>query len=101
MPPVAAPILAEACRNPQAAGRRRLVFVRTVGRPVPGCCAPGGAGCKAAADSTATPDAARAYVVGHADTGRVLRLTETASEVVLTQASTDREAISLDCSTDS
>ena len=51
-------------------------------------CAPGGTGCRAAADSTATPYAARDYVVGQADTGRVLRLTETASEVVLTQAST-------------
>jgi hypothetical protein len=51
-------------------------------------CAPGGGGCRAAADSAATPYAARDYVVGHADAGRALRLTETASEVVLTQAST-------------
>ena len=51
-------------------------------------CAPGGTGCRAAAGSTATPYAAREYVVGQADTGRVLRLTETASEVVLTQPAT-------------
>jgi hypothetical protein len=51
-------------------------------------CAPGGAGCRPAADSTATPYAAREYTAGHGDTGRVLRLTETASEVVLTQPAT-------------
>jgi hypothetical protein len=51
-------------------------------------CAPGGNDCKTAADSTATPFAARDYVVGHADTGRRLRVTETVSEVVETQAST-------------
>jgi hypothetical protein len=51
-------------------------------------CAASGKDCKAAADSTATPFAARAYVVGHADTGRRLRVTETVSEVVQTQAST-------------
>jgi hypothetical protein len=51
-------------------------------------CAPGGKACKAAAGSTATPFAARSYVVGHADTGRLLRVTETASEVVETQPST-------------
>jgi hypothetical protein len=51
-------------------------------------CAPGGKDCKTAADSTATPFAAGDYVVGHADTGRLLRVTETASEVVETQAST-------------
>jgi hypothetical protein len=45
-------------------------------------CAPGGKHCRTAADSTATPYAARDYVVGHADTGRVLRVTETATEVV-------------------
>jgi hypothetical protein len=45
-------------------------------------CAPGGKQCRAAADSTATPYAARGYVAGHADTGRVLRVTETATEVV-------------------
>ena len=47
-----------------------------------------GKDCEAAADSTATPFAAAAYVVGHADTGRRLRVTETASAVVETQAST-------------
>ena len=42
--------------------------------------------CAAGADATATPFAARLYVVGHADTGRRLRLTETATEVVRTTA---------------
>lgn len=51
-------------------------------------CAAGGKDCQTAADQTATPFAARAYVVGHADTGRRLRVTETASEVVETQAAT-------------
>jgi len=51
-------------------------------------CAAGGKDCKKAADSTATPFAARDYVVGHADTGRLLRVTETVSEVVETKAST-------------
>ena len=46
-------------------------------------CAPGGMQCRTAADSTATPYAARDYVVGHADTGRVLRVTETATEVTV------------------
>jgi Glycoside-hydrolase family GH114 len=41
-----------------------------------------------AADSTATPFAARQYRVGHADTGRRLRVTETAAEVVQTRSST-------------
>ena len=45
-------------------------------------CAPGGKQCRAAADSTATPYAARDYVPGPADAGRVLRITETATEVV-------------------
>jgi hypothetical protein len=51
-------------------------------------CEPGGQRCTAAADSTATPFAARRYVAGHADTGRWLRVTVTASEVVETQPST-------------
>jgi len=51
-------------------------------------CAPGGEDCRTGADSTATPFAARDYVVGHADTGRLLRVTETVSEVVETQPST-------------
>ena len=42
--------------------------------------------CRTAADSTVTPFAAARYVVGHADTGRRLRLTETATEVVQTKA---------------
>ena len=42
--------------------------------------------CSAGADSTATPFAARRYVVGHADAGRRLRVTETATEVVQTRA---------------
>jgi hypothetical protein len=48
----------------------------------------GGWHCRAAADTTATPFAARHYAVGHADTGRWLRVTETAAEVVETQPST-------------
>jgi hypothetical protein len=40
--------------------------------------------CVGGADSTATPFAARRYIVGHADVGRHLRLTETAIEVVET-----------------
>jgi len=44
--------------------------------------------CVRAADSTATPFAARRYIAGHADTGRRLRLTETASEVVETDPAT-------------
>ncbi len=46
-------------------------------------CAPGGKQCRAAADSTATPYAARDYVIGRGDAGRVLRVTETATEVVV------------------
>jgi hypothetical protein len=38
--------------------------------------------CTAAADATVTPFAARRYVPGHADTGRHLKITETATEVV-------------------
>ena len=49
-------------------------------------CAPSGRGCTTAADSTATPFAARQYRAGHADTGRRLRVTETAAEVVQTRA---------------
>ena len=44
-----------------------------------GRCAPG-------ADSTATPFAASRYIAGHADTGRRIRVTETATEVVQTRA---------------
>jgi Glycoside-hydrolase family GH114 len=51
-------------------------------------CARNGRHCVTAADSTATPFAARQYRAGHADTGRRLRVTETATEVVETQRST-------------
>jgi hypothetical protein len=44
--------------------------------------------CATAADTTATPFAASRYIVGHADTGRRLRLTETATEVVETDPAT-------------
>jgi hypothetical protein len=44
--------------------------------------------CRPAADTTATPFAARRYVAGHADTGRFLKLTETATEVVETSPAT-------------
>jgi Glycoside-hydrolase family GH114 len=44
--------------------------------------------CATAADTTATPFAADRYVVGHADTGKRLRLTETATEVVETDPAT-------------
>ena len=46
--------------------------------------------CVPAADQTSTPLAATRYVVGHADTGRFLRLTETATEVVETDPRTSR-----------
>ncbi len=49
-------------------------------------CGPHGGHCRAAADTTAAPFAARRYRAGHADTGRRLRVTETAAEVVQTQA---------------
>ena len=42
--------------------------------------------CARAADSTATPFAASRYIVGHGDTGRRLRVTVTATEVVQTSA---------------
>jgi hypothetical protein len=45
-------------------------------------CTRTGRHCVTAADSTATPFAARQYRVGHADTGRRLRVTETAAETV-------------------
>jgi hypothetical protein len=44
--------------------------------------------CVRAADSTATPFAAQRYIAGHADTGRRLRLVETASETVETDPAT-------------
>ncbi len=51
------------------------------------CTAPAGP-CTRAADTTATPFAARRYVAGHADVGRYLRVTETAAEVVETDPAT-------------
>jgi Glycoside-hydrolase family GH114 len=51
-------------------------------------CRAGGRSCRAAADASATPFAARQYQVGHADTGRWLRVTETASEVIETAPAT-------------
>ncbi len=51
-------------------------------------CAASGSQCTAGTDSTAAPFGARRYVAGHGDTGRRLRVTETASEVVETQPST-------------
>jgi hypothetical protein len=44
--------------------------------------------CRTAADSTAAPFAAARYLAGQADTGRRLRLTETATEVVETDPAT-------------
>ena len=44
--------------------------------------------CRKAADTTVTPFAARSYIAGHADTGRRLKLTETAAEVVETDPAT-------------
>jgi hypothetical protein len=47
-----------------------------------------GSHCVTGADSTVTPFAARRYLVGHADTGRYLKVTETATEVVETDPAT-------------
>ena len=46
------------------------------------------AACVTAADSSATPFAARQYRVGHADSGHRLRVTETAAEVIETDPAT-------------
>ena len=51
-------------------------------------CRARGQQCRTAAGSAATPFAARQYRVGHADTGRWLRVTETAAEVVETRRAT-------------
>jgi hypothetical protein len=59
------------------AGDRLLSF--EVGYSWQAC---GRTGCAAAADATVTRFAAGRYIVGHADTGRRLRVTETAAEVV-------------------
>jgi len=47
-----------------------------------------GTGCTKAADSTATPFAARSYIAGHRDTGKYLQLTVTAAEIVETDPAT-------------
>ena len=67
------------------AGDRLLSF--QVGYAWSACQAPG-SGCRTAADSTATPFAARRYVAGHADTGRYLQVTVTASETIETDPAT-------------
>jgi hypothetical protein len=51
-------------------------------------CAPRGGACVTAADTTATPFAATSYIVGHADVGMRLELTETATQVVETDPAT-------------
>ncbi len=51
-------------------------------------CRANGTHCVTASDSTATPFAARQYRPGQPDTGRRLRVTETAAEVVETQPAT-------------
>jgi hypothetical protein len=66
-------------------GMRLLTF--EVGYAWQRCSARGGH-CVSGADSTVTPFAAARYLVGHADTGGRLRLTETASEVVETSPAT-------------
>ena len=47
-----------------------------------------GTRCTKAADSTATPFAARSYLAGHRDTGKYLQLTVTAAEIVETDPAT-------------
>ena len=66
-------------------GDRLLSF--EVGYSWRACTAASGT-CVPAADSTATPYAAARYIVGHADTGRHLRLTVTAREVIETDPAT-------------
>jgi hypothetical protein len=51
-------------------------------------CSARGTNCVKAADTTAAPFAASRYLVGHADTGGRLKLTETAAEVVETNPAT-------------
>ena len=65
--------------GPLPRGDRLLTF--EVGYAWQACTAPA-AGCVAAADSTATPYAAQRYLVGHADTGKYLRIRVTAAEAV-------------------
>ncbi len=66
-------------------GDRLLSF--TVATTWEACASPAGP-CVPAADSTATPFAARRYVAGHADVGRYLRVTQTAAETVETDPAT-------------
>jgi hypothetical protein len=51
-------------------------------------CAASGRQCVSTADATVTPFGAERYRVGHGDTGRLLRVTETASAVVETNPAT-------------
>jgi hypothetical protein len=66
------------------AGDRLLSF--EVGYYWDACTAAGQ--CHPGADTTAAPFAARRYVAGHADTSRLLKITETATEVVETSPAT-------------
>jgi glycosyl hydrolase family 114 len=66
------------------AGDRLLSF--QVGYTWDACTTAGN--CRPGADTTATPFAARRYVAGHADTGRFLKVTEAATEVVETDPAT-------------
>jgi hypothetical protein len=75
--------------SPLPPGTRLLSF--EVGYVWQACTArSGGSGrhCSAGADATVTPFAARRYVTGHGDTGKYLKLTETAAEVVETDPAT-------------
>ena len=49
--------------------------------------------CRAGADTTAAPFAARRYVAAHADTGRFLKVTVTATEVVEIGRASCRERV--------
>jgi hypothetical protein len=60
-------------------------------------CDAAGTHCRAGADSTAAPFAAHRYTAGHADTGRRLRLTETAAEVVQTSGTGSTTAAGAPC----
>ena len=51
-------------------------------------CPPAGGRCRAGGGTTSTPFAASRYTVAHADTGRTLKLIETATEVVETDPAT-------------
>jgi Glycoside-hydrolase family GH114 len=67
------------------AGDRLLSFV--VAYTWSACAAPAGP-CRPGADTTAAPFAAARYTIGHGDVGRFLRVTETATETVETDAAT-------------